>query len=198
MRSASRSHCLRIVNRRAPVPSRKRCSIFALPLPNWCTTTSWSRRTSSGKSGASGNTPLGAISGTGTLPRKSGKLDQLQREIGARKRGTLFPRTGKANGVTARDDLPCRVVGEIRVGLIGVIEVERLGRALAGLVEIAERRKLQRCQPFPQPPALAAVGRLNGPLRFPVAVLIVEHRILPLVNERARQARRQHGEWRRV
>jgi hypothetical protein len=40
----SRSHCLRMVERRPPAPRRKRCSTFALPLPNWCTTTSWSRR----------------------------------------------------------------------------------------------------------------------------------------------------------
>jgi len=124
-------------------------------------------------------------SGTEMLPMTSGKLDQLQTQVRARKGSALFPRAREADGVPAHDGLPCWVVRELGAGLIRVVKVERLGRSPAGVIEIAEGRELCRSQPLRQPPALAAVRGLDGALRFAVAVFVVEHRVLALVDEGA-------------
>ena len=77
MRWMSFIHVRRTVNRRAPVPRRKRCSIFALPEPNWWMATSaWLARPY-GYSGTIGNVPETAISGTVMLPMESA-IDQLR------------------------------------------------------------------------------------------------------------------------
>src|SRR3954447_8032081 len=71
MRWVSFIHERRTVNRRAPVPSRKRCSIFALPDPNWWMATSGWLARPYGYSGTIGNVPETAISGTVILPMVS-------------------------------------------------------------------------------------------------------------------------------
>src|SRR3954463_15626766 len=71
MRWVSFIHERRTVNRRAPVPRRKRCSIFALPEPNWWMATSGWLARPYGYSGTMGNVPEAAISGTMMLPMVS-------------------------------------------------------------------------------------------------------------------------------
>src|SRR4051794_30294141 len=72
MRWVSFIHERRTVNRRAPVPRRKRCSIFALPDPNWWMATSGWLARPYGYSGTMGNVPKAPISGTVMLPMVSG------------------------------------------------------------------------------------------------------------------------------
>ena len=60
MRWVSFIHVRRTVNRRAPVPNRNRCSIFALPDPNWWMATSGWLARPYGYSGTMGNVPEGS------------------------------------------------------------------------------------------------------------------------------------------
>src|SRR5579884_480282 len=124
----------------------------------------------------------------------SSDFEQFDRDVHSSQADRLAPLAGKADGVTACDSLAGRVVRKLRAGLIRVVEVERLGRALTGVIEIAERRKLRPSQPLGQPPPLPAVCCLDRPLRFAVAVLVVGDGIFALVNEGARKAGRHHGE----
>ena len=82
IRCASFIHVRRTENRRAPVPSRKRCSIFALPDPNWWMATSGWLARPYGYSGTIGNVPEAAISGTVMLPMVS--------DIGSQRSSTLM------------------------------------------------------------------------------------------------------------
>src|SRR5512147_801191 len=68
MRWVSFIHVRRTVKCRAPVPNRNRCSIFALPEPNWWIATSGWRLRPYAYSGTMGNVPEAAISGTLMLP----------------------------------------------------------------------------------------------------------------------------------
>src|ERR1044071_2567472 len=68
MRWASFIHVRRTVNVLAPVPNRNRCSIFALPDPNWWMATSGWLARPYGYSGMMGNVPEAMISGTVMLP----------------------------------------------------------------------------------------------------------------------------------